>query len=196
MRRCIIFIVLVIALSFFLFQPISYAQPGQGGPDRDNNPPGPKGGPGTNWENPPGPVGGPGASPDTGGGSSIPQDAAAMGMMDSQLKEKAIVDKEWERQADTNKDGVVEPFEARQWKEQHRKAPSGREKSAVDTGWECMADINKDGVVDQTEIDQWHKRNKKDKDNNPPGPKGGRGTNWENPPGPKGGPGASPDRHR
>ncbi|MDD5130869.1 MAG: hypothetical protein PHS66_07495, partial [Candidatus Omnitrophica bacterium] len=33
-----------------------------------------------------------------------------------------------------------------------------------------------------------------DKDNNPPGPKGGVGTNWENPPGPKGGPGASPNR--
>ncbi len=32
--------------------------------DRDDNPPGPVGGPGTNWENPPGPVGGPGASPD------------------------------------------------------------------------------------------------------------------------------------
>lgn len=32
--------------------------------DRDNNPPGPRGGPGTNWENPPGPRGGPGASPD------------------------------------------------------------------------------------------------------------------------------------
>ncbi len=29
----------------------------------DNNPPGPAGGPGTNWENPPGPIGGPGASP-------------------------------------------------------------------------------------------------------------------------------------
>jgi hypothetical protein len=28
-----------------------------------NNPPGPVGGPGTNWHNPPGPVGGPGASP-------------------------------------------------------------------------------------------------------------------------------------
>jgi Mg-chelatase subunit ChlI len=33
-----------------------------------------------------------------------------------------------------------------------------------------------------------------DKDNNPPGPKGGPGTNWENPPGPKGGAGASPNR--
>lgn len=34
-----------------------------------------------------------------------------------------------------------------------------------------------------------------DRDNNPPGPRGGPGTNWENPPGPDGGPGASPDRH-
>jgi hypothetical protein len=34
-----------------------------------------------------------------------------------------------------------------------------------------------------------------DHDNNPPGPRGGPGTNWENPPGPAGGPGASPDRH-
>lgn len=32
--------------------------------DRDHNPPGPAGGPGTNWENPPGWRGGPGASPD------------------------------------------------------------------------------------------------------------------------------------
>ena len=32
--------------------------------DRDNNPPGRIGGPGTNWENPPGPIGGPGTSPD------------------------------------------------------------------------------------------------------------------------------------
>lgn len=32
--------------------------------DRDNNPPGRRGGPGTNWENRPGPQGGPGASPD------------------------------------------------------------------------------------------------------------------------------------
>ncbi|MFH1281143.1 MAG: hypothetical protein ABIH91_00265, partial [Candidatus Omnitrophota bacterium] len=33
-----------------------------------------------------------------------------------------------------------------------------------------------------------------DRDNNPPGPKGGAGTNWENKPGPRGGAGASPDR--
>src|SRR3990167_614074 len=35
-----------------------------------------------------------------------------------------------------------------------------------------------------------------DRDNNPPGPRGGRGTNWEKPPGPMGGSGASPDRQR
>ena len=34
----------------------------------------------------------------------------------------------------------------------------------------------------------------RDRDNNPPGPAGGAGTNWENPPGPAGGPGTSPDR--
>ena len=33
-----------------------------------------------------------------------------------------------------------------------------------------------------------------DPDDNPPGPIGGQGTNWENPPGLEGGPGASPDR--
>lgn len=31
-------------------------------------------------------------------------------------------------------------------------------------------------------------------DHNPPGWRGGPGTNWENPPGPRGGPGTSPDR--
>jgi len=35
--------------------------------DKDNNPPGKAGGPGTNWENPPGAAGGPGASPDVKG---------------------------------------------------------------------------------------------------------------------------------
>ena len=36
----------------------------------------------------------------------------------------------------------------------------------------------------------------RDRDDNPPGPVGGAGTNWENPRGPAGGPGASPNRHR
>ena len=33
-----------------------------------------------------------------------------------------------------------------------------------------------------------------DADNNPPGPRGGAGTNWENKPGPQGGPGAGPGK--
>ncbi len=37
---------------------------------------------------------------------------------------------------------------------------------------------------------------RRDNDNNPPGPQGGQGTNWENRPGPQGGPGASPDRKK
>ena len=36
----------------------------------------------------------------------------------------------------------------------------------------------------------------RDRDDNPPGPQGGPGTNWENPPGPRGGPGTSPNRRR
>ena len=35
---------------------------------------------------------------------------------------------------------------------------------------------------------------RRDRDANPPGAKGGPGTNWENPPGPEGGEGKSPDR--
>ena len=38
--------------------------------------------------------------------------------------------------------------------------------------------------------------NFRDRDDNPPGRIGGRGTNWENPPGPRGGYGISPDRRR
>lgn len=88
--------------------------------DRDNNPPGWRGGPGTNWENPPGWRGGPGASPD------------------------------------------------RRWRVAHH---GGH--------WVWVP----------------HRRCW-DRDNNPPGPRGGAGTNWENPPGPRGGPGVSPDRNR
>lgn len=38
--------------------------PADAHPHRRNNPPGTRGGPGTNWQNPPGPRGGPDASPD------------------------------------------------------------------------------------------------------------------------------------
>lgn len=39
-------------------------------------------------------------------------------------------------------------------------------------------------------------RSRFDRDHNPPGRRGGPGTNWENPPGRRGGAGASPDRRR
>jgi hypothetical protein len=56
-------------------------------------------------------------------------------------------------------------------------------------------DANQDGTVDKAERDRSReRRHKYDKDNNPPGPKGGAGTNWENQPGPQGGPGASPNK--
>jgi hypothetical protein len=51
----------------------------------------------------------------------------------------------------------------------------------------------REGVVDRRRGPRGHRR---DNDNNPPGRKGGPGTNWENSPGPKGGPGASPGRRR
>jgi chromosome segregation ATPase len=56
-------------------------------------------------------------------------------------------------------------------------------------------DTNNDGTVDRAERAQYGRRyGNRDNDSNPPGPAGGRGTNWENPPGPQGGPGASPDK--
>ena len=110
--------------------------------DHDNNPPGPAGGPGTNWENPPGPRGGPGASPD----------------------------RRWARINGTRYEFV----------------------------------LRTDGFYFNENYGYWHPNygfwNQAghcwwDNDNNPPGPRGGPGTNWENPPGPQGGPGASPNRY-
>ncbi|GBF57033.1 hypothetical protein PbB2_00691 [Candidatus Phycosocius bacilliformis] len=109
--------------------------------DRDNNPPGPAGGRGTNWENLPGPRGGPGASPDR----LYRYRGAAY---------------------------VFKPY--------HQ------------------------GYYFNARFGYWHPRfgfwNQVakcwfDNDNNPPGPAGGPGTNWENPPGMRGGPGTSPDRY-
>ncbi|NQY97434.1 MAG: hypothetical protein HRT82_09745 [Henriciella sp.] len=110
--------------------------------DRDDNPPGPAGGPGTNWENPPGPVGGPGASPDR--------------------------------------------------------------RFVYVRGAKVRVVSRSAGYYYHPSYGYWHKtygwwnqaaRCWADRDDNPPGPAGGRGTNWENPPGLKGGPGASPDRY-
>ena len=114
--------------------------------DRDDNPPGPVGGPGTNWENPPGPAGGPGTSPDRRAYRSA-------------------------------------------WDEWFVRHPTYRD----------QVDLNRDGYVDAREAQyaqrHWPYLNPpRDRDDNPPGPTGGPGTNWENPPGPQGGPGTSPAR--
>lgn len=110
--------------------------------DRDDNPPGPAGGRGTNWENPPGWKGGPGKSPDY---------------------------------RNYRRNGKYYRFTA-----------------------------SRNGYYYNAGYGYWHPRyglwNQArrcwiDFDNNPPGPVGGRGTNWENPPGWRGGPGASPDRY-
>ena len=156
--------------------------------------------------NPAGPRGGKGAGPK------------------GSIREKAVVDQEWEKKADLNKDGIVDKFEFDRWKGrgqgsgnnppepagsqetsmENTEGPAGgsgviqesnlEDKAVVNKRWEKRADANKDGVVDETEINQWKNRPRGDRDNNPPGPKGGEGTNWENPAGPAGGPCASPDR--
>lgn len=110
--------------------------------DRDNNPPGPAGGRGTNWENPPGPRGGPGASPNR----------------------------------IFKQNGVRYTFTPR-YLTYYFHANYGYYHPTH--GWWNQA-----------------KRCWNDRDDNPPGRAGGRGTNWENPPGARGGPGASPDRYR
>lgn len=110
--------------------------------DRDNNPPGPAGGRGTNWENPPGWKGGPGKSPDY--------------------------------------------------------------RTYRHNGNRYKFTVSRNGYYYNPGYGYWHptyglwnqaRRCWIDFDNNPPGPIGGRGTNWENPPGWRGGPGASPDRY-
>ncbi len=120
MQRTASFATLILAASLSL--PVFAADP-------DNNPPGPVGGPGTNWENRPGWQGGPGASPDR----------------------------------------------------RPRLTPEQREKL------KAMSPEERQALAQKI-------RDRRDRDNNPPGPVGGPGTNWENRPGPRGGPGASPDR--
>lgn len=112
---------------------------------RDHNPPGPLGGPGTDWKNPPGPAGGPGASP--GRHKHLHQHHRYL--------RKHMTNAEW-------------------------------------LAFRNLALAERHAFCDKKRISLkncWY-----DNDDNPPGPAGGPGTNWENPPGPAGGPGASPDR--
>lgn len=144
--------------------------------DRDDNPPGPVGGPGTNWENPPGPVGGPGASPDIRG--------------QHQWLKKQMNKAEWrrfqamkaeQRHKFCDKKRIVKE---RCWIDRDDNPPGPR--GGPGTNWENKPGP-KGGPGASPDV-------RYDRDDNPPGPRGGPGTNWENRPGPQGGPGASPDR--
>jgi hypothetical protein len=121
---------------------------------RPHNPPGPAGGPGTDWRNPPGPVGGPGAS----------------------------------RYRYGNPPGPVGgPGAGPRWRGHYYAYPPYGYGSYGPAPYRYAHGPR--GLY-------WHPRGywcRFDRDDNPPGPRGGPGTNWENPPGPRGGPGASPN---
>ena len=149
--------------------------------DKDNNPPGPKGGPGTNWENPPGAAGGPGVSPD----KKIPP------------PDKRPPKKEFCRNHPNDpkctgegRFGATPAIPAGPGLQPATPAtpPNKHAKFCRQHPWhkKCQAGYNPPGPRGGPGAG--------DVDNNPPGPKGGPGTNWENPKGPAGGPGASPDK--
>ena len=173
-RSCLVALLFVVMVSVCFT--MAFAQ------DRDNNPPGPKGGQGTNWENKPGPQGGPGAGPDRGKGPGGDQYRQVLGKPSSS------------QAAPEAGSSAVKGPNAPQGQEHMPEVL--KEKAVVDQPWEKKADTNGDGIVDRVEIEQWKRLHPKhpDLDNNPPGPKGGPGTNWENKPGPQGGPGAGPNR--
>jgi len=75
-------------------------------------------------------------------------DGKEMKMEKNWEKTKAKVDKPWEAKADANKDGVVQPVEAKGY---------FRAKSVVDRPWEEKADANSDGKVDWKEVKVYHK---------------------------------------
>ncbi len=205
--------------------------------DKDNNPPGPAGGAGSNWENRPGPQGGPGSSPDRrpiyrnhgDNDNNPPGPAGGQGTN----WEKNDRPRGWEQgkkegwdgqklppgqyrkndhpkpNIDFNHDGTVDANEKAQAYEKYI-APN-REKrehrQEMKEEWkENKAEWKEKKEEWKTKKEAWkenkaewkeeHPRLHRDRDNNPPGPAGGKGTNWENPRGPKGGPGASPNRNK
>ena len=153
--------------------------------DRDNNPPGPKGGPGTNWENPPGPRGGQGM-----GADKFDFDKWAENHPD--LKGKM----------DLDGDGTLDDSERQSAREKMREHWREKKDEWIEKRKDLREkmDTNNDGNIEPAEhkaaMETWKAEHpyRRDRDNNPPGPKGGPGTNWENPLGPRGGPGMGPDR--
>lgn len=146
--------------------------------DHDNNPPGPRGGAGTNWENPPGPAGGPGASPNRLGAHDRDNNPPGP---------RGGAGTNWENPPGPRGGIGASPDVRRRhsvWLQRHM---SGHEWTTFMT----MSLTQQHAFCDNHGIHRdycWH-----DRDDNPPGPAGGPGTNWENPPGPAGGPGSSPN---
>ena len=129
--------------------------------DRDNNPPGRIGGPGTNWENRPGPQGGPGASPNRrdndnnppgrlgGPGTNWenrPGPQGGPGYGPDRNSDRQINRREFMKQADANGDGTVDQAERQAgrdaWLEQHPNAHGNH-------------DMNSDGTVNADDLRQF-----------------------------------------
>ena len=175
--------------------------------DRDANPPGPVGGPGTNWENPPGPQGGPSAGPDR--PNLSPEQIEKLKAMTPEQRQRFFQEMREKRKPmrpdrDNNPPGTV-GGPGTNW--ENRPGPQGGPGASPDRRPLRDRDNNPPGAVGGPGTN-WEnppgpqggpgaspdRRPQRDRDNNPPGAVGGPGTNWENPPGPQGGPGAGPDR--
>ena len=90
--------------------------------------------------------------------------------------------------ADLNNDGAIGAEEAQKaeevWKQTHREEREEKREEFKEKREEL-----------KEKREDWKEEHPKmDRDNNPPGMKGGPGSNWENKPGPQGGPGASPNK--
>lgn len=145
-----------------------------------------------------------------------------------QAKRQDFLEKhpELKQKLDANNDGVIDKTELKQaretraqvWQEKRQEKKQAYLEKHPEL--QKKLDANGDGKIDPTEFQQsrqfrkdrdnnppgkkggpgtnWEKndyrKQNRDRDNNPPGRKGGPGTNWENRPGPAGGAGASPDK--
>lgn len=121
-----------------------------------------------------------------------------------QIKEDVLENKENAQAAKTDEEKLKEQIKAatdagdfataKQLKDQLKLIHQENVQEKVEDKKELQSDIRElKGDIKEARQDGYLLP-RMDKDNNPPGPKGGAGTNWENPPGPKGGPGVSPNR--
>jgi len=116
-----------------------------------------------------------------------------------QIKEDALAGKteemELRRQIQVASD-AGDQITAEKLKEQLKAMHKENVQERIEDKKELQSDIRELKTDVKDAHQEGYLRRKFDKDNNPPGPIGGAGTNWENPPGPKGGSGASPNRRK